>query len=209
MRREVAATAAGMGRILAERRAKESERVDALYAQIKELGSQLDEAREESSIDPLTRLFNRKILDAMLDRAVDMRSVFGKETCLMMIDADHFKAVNDTHGHAAGDAVLKSLADCLTRSFPRKGDVAARYGGEEFALLLPDTDIHDCQRMAERLLTTVRSLRIEVEGKEIGVTISIGVTDVRAGDTIESWVQRADRALYRAKQTGRNRIVIT
>lgn len=208
MRREVAATAAGMSRILAKRREKESERVEALRAQITQLGSQLEEARQEGSLDPLTRLFNRKILDAMLDRAMDLRAVFGKETCLVMIDADRFKAVNDTYGHATGDTVLKSLANCLTMTFPRKGDVAARYGGEEFVLLLPDADIHDGKHMAERLLAAVRALRIDTDGKDLRITVSVGVTAAQAGDTVESWVQRADRALYRAKQSGRDRVVV-
>jgi diguanylate cyclase (GGDEF)-like protein len=205
MRREVATAATMLSRVLAERKSRESTQIAALHAQIEELGTQLEEARQESSLDPLTRLYNRKMLDVMLARAVDMRAVFGKRVCLLMVDADHFKQVNDRHGHAAGDEVLRALADCLTLTFPRKGDIAARYGGEEFAVHAPEAEAAEGRQMAERLLRATRLLRIAHADAEVRITVSVGVAEARADDTPQTWVQRADRALYRAKQQGRDR----
>jgi diguanylate cyclase len=206
MRKEMASTAALMSRVIAERKSRESQQVEALRARIEELGTELEEARQEGSLDPLTRLYNRKMLDVMLARAVDMRAVFGKRVCLLMVDADHFKQVNDVHGHAAGDEVLRALADCITRTFPRKGDAAARYGGEEFAVLIPEAGAAEGRQMAERLLRAVRQLRIEHGEEDIRVSVSVGLSEACEGDSVEAWVQRADRALYRAKQAGRDRV---
>lgn len=102
--------------------------------------------------------------------------------------------------------MLRELADCITRTFPRKGDAAARYGGEEFAVLIPEAGLAEAKQMADRLLRAVRSLRIAHGGAELRITVSVGLSEAQAGDTAEAWVQRADRALYRAKQTGRDRV---
>jgi diguanylate cyclase (GGDEF)-like protein len=206
MRREVLAAVSEIGRIAEERREQQRLQMEALSARIQELNGQLEAARKESSLDPLTLLTNRKALEDHLARALELRTVFKEPACLFLIDADHFKSINDTYGHAAGDAVLRALADCLTSTFPRKGDCVARYGGEEFAVLYRSASLTDGLRAGERLLRAVRALRVDHAGADIAFTVSIGLADALPDDTASDWLERADRALYAAKQRGRDHL---
>jgi diguanylate cyclase (GGDEF)-like protein len=126
---------------------------------------------------------------------------------MLMIDADRFKAINDTYGHPGGDSVLKALADCMVRNFPRKSDLVARYGGEEFAIILPDTSAQNAKRLAERMLQGIRELQIPHNGVMISVTVSMGVAELGFTESVQDWLDRADQALYRAKVEGRNRVI--
>jgi diguanylate cyclase (GGDEF)-like protein len=203
---EVAAAALDMSRLVSERQKRQRERLTALGNQVTELTDQLQEAKQDSIRDALTQICNRKGLDEFLSRMVFMRDVFAETSCLMMIDVDDFKHVNDTYGHAGGDVVLKALADCDSRNFPRKCDLVARYGGEEFAVVLPTTTTADGKRLAERMLRAVQDLRISHQGQWIGVTASVGVSQLGRTETVQEWLERTDQALYRAKAEGRNRI---
>jgi diguanylate cyclase (GGDEF)-like protein len=122
-----------------------------------------------------------------------------------MVDVDHFKRFNDTHGHQAGDEVLKQVASAL-RGTMRDMDVVARYGGEEFALILPGTGLHDAQRAAERARAAVAAVRVAHQGKELRVTASLGTAQAMPGDEPATLVSRADQALYASKQAGRDRV---
>jgi diguanylate cyclase (GGDEF)-like protein len=206
LKQEVASAVTTLTRLMEERKQAQQRQIESLYAQIQELGCQLEEARQASNLDPLTQLYNRKSLDSQLALVLDIRAVFGEPACLFLIDADHFKSINDNYGHAAGDTVLKKLADCLAYTFPRKGDFIARYGGEEFAILFRDASLKEGRQIGERLLRAVRALRIEHDGKVIPVTVSVGVSEALSNDTPVTWLERADRALYSAKQRGRNRM---
>lgn len=125
----------------------------------------------------------------------------------MMCDLDHFKAINDTHGHAAGDEVLKQVA-AVARSVLRTADLLGRIGGEEFAVLLPDSDTVSAAIAAERLREAIAKARIPTAEGEITVTVSIGITMLCSEDTLADHpLARADKALYAAKATGRNRVV--
>ncbi|MCE9664993.1 diguanylate cyclase [Halomonas sp. M5N1S17] len=155
----------------------------------------------EASRDHLTGAANRRAFDRALITAVRLAEKEGGEFAVMLFDIDHFKAVNDTHGHDVGDAVLFALTDCVQRRL-RKTDLLARWGGEEFTLLLSGTPLNGALQLAERL-------RSDVAGAELpgaAVTISIGLTLYQPGDTARDLLMRADRALYRAKQGGRNRV---
>jgi diguanylate cyclase (GGDEF)-like protein len=122
-----------------------------------------------------------------------------------MLDIDHFKQVNDTHGHDGGDQVLKFFAQLLTRTV-RQQDLVARIGGEEFLIMLPDTDLPGAQQMANRLLQALRTSSIEYTGKQFGVTCSLGVCAwYGPGESVQNLLIRADRLLYQAKQQGRDR----
>jgi diguanylate cyclase (GGDEF)-like protein len=160
-----------------------------------------------SSRDPLTGLANRRQFETAMAREVDRVARAGEPALVLMIDIDHFKKVNDTHGHAAGDEVIKAvaraLADCI-----RPMDTVARYGGEEFAMILPNCPPAFAQNVAERIRRKVEAQRVAVTpGREIGVTVSIGGAFapqwVRSSSQL--WVNRADQQLYRAKSEGRNR----
>jgi diguanylate cyclase (GGDEF)-like protein len=170
------------------------------------LGRALEEARREVGIDSLTRLANRKTFDEELGRAADVASLFRQPACLVLIDADHFKSVNDGYGHAAGDEVLRQLTGCLVRTFRRRDDVVARYGGEEFGIILRETVAREAMLLSERLLESVRDLGVEHAGRTIKLTVSVGIAEVQPGESSETWMQRTDQALYEAKNAGRDRI---
>ena len=125
-----------------------------------------------------------------------------------MIDLDEFKTVNDTHGHPAGDAVIREIAEVFTNTFPRRPDFVARYGGEEFAVILQQDGIAIGEKLANRLLSRVRDLVVSHEGTDLHVTVSIGATELGEGELATSWLKRADDALCQAKDGGRNRVVV-
>jgi diguanylate cyclase len=180
--------------------------VQHLVARLEATESALNETRQAAETDPLTQLFNRGALDEALARARASARPGGDLT-LMLVDLDHFKRVNDEHGHPAGDAVLKAFADCLVRTFPRRSDLVARYGGEEFAALLPGVDADSARRLADRLLTNTRALQIAAGGAILEVRCSVGHARLQPDESATAWVDRVDRALYRAKHGGRDRAV--
>jgi diguanylate cyclase (GGDEF)-like protein len=126
---------------------------------------------------------------------------------VVLADLDHFKVINDTRGHACGDAALRAVADALSTSL-RGQDVVARWGGEEFMILLPDTDKAGALHVAESTRSTIEKVRVNHGGAPLGFTLSLGVTEHRADRTMEHTLADADAALYQAKQEGRNRVAV-
>lgn len=159
-----------------------------------------------SYADGLTGLANRRRFMEVLEAELVRQARSANELCLLLIDADHFKDINDHHGHHAGDAVLRELAAILMASVRAPADLPARLGGEEFAVILPDTRVDEARRVAERLREQVATHVFEDRDTRLRVTISIGLVTAR-GLNLGALLQRADEALYRAKQTGRNRVV--
>lgn len=158
--------------------------------------------------DGLTGLYNRHYLNAHLDNMVRQAVANNKNLALMMMDMDHFKQVNDTHGHDAGDMVLKQLAQVII-SAARSTDLAARFGGEEFVVLMPETDPQAALAAANRMRELVEKtpFPINTAGKTISRTISIGVASLQSdGDSADGLLKRADEALYSAKHSGRNMV---
>ena len=158
--------------------------------------------------DELTGLYNRRYFDRHLALMLEKAREQDRDMALMLIDMDFFKAVNDTHGHDTGDAVLREFALRLRRNI-RGVDLACRFGGEEFVVLMPDTDYRQAQNVAERVRTAVAERNFDVGGGQaLSVTVSVGVAlNESAHDTPEMILKRADVALYRAKREGRNRVV--
>ncbi|MGE3674471.1 MAG: GGDEF domain-containing protein [Polyangiaceae bacterium] len=195
-------------RALERREARHEHHVQILSEQLRKLQNELSSARESAARDPLTKLYNRAALDAQLERMVDLGLLLGKPPCVMMVDIDHFKAINDNLGHVMGDNTLREVANCLQRSFLRKEDFVARYGGEEFAILVLDCDESGAERLTTRVLETVRQISIPASSSPIRPTVSVGLAWLQSGDTPATWVDRADGALYRAKHGGRNRAEI-
>lgn len=155
-------------------------------------------AGELAGIDPLTGLLNRRSALERLNRRADLASARGLTSSLLLFDLDHFKHVNDTLGHEAGDEALQRVAETLTQ-LVRPVDCVCRWGGEEFIVVLPATDEHAASVTAE-------SLRAAIE--RTGVTASFGVAEFDVDDTVTSWVRRADDAMFAAKRAGRNRVVL-
>ncbi|EGV29705.1 diguanylate cyclase [Thiorhodococcus drewsii AZ1] len=193
--------------IAKERSRRNQGLLNELTGKLHEMRGELDAAQREMELDPLTRLYNRKAFDIQLERVFELCKLSGQPACLMMVDADHFKRINDTFGHPAGDQVLKRLANCCVQSFPRRTDFVARYGGEEFAVVLQDTTTSTAVQLAERLLDVVRDLEIEYEQERLRITISIGIAELNASPTASDWLQASDKALYQAKNSGRDRLV--
>ena len=160
-----------------------------------------------ASTDPLTGLPNRRHFLATLEQEAARKRRFPEVSAsLLMLDLDHFKLVNDTHGHAAGDMVLRRFA-VLLRDSLRKTDLAGRLGGEEFAVLLIGTDLDSAAEFAERLRCEFDAERVVIEGQSIHTTVSVGVTALRQDDpSADDALARADMALYQAKAEGRNRV---
>ncbi len=166
-----------------------------------------EELRELATTDSLTGLFVRRQLFDLGGKEIDRARRNGAPLSLMILDIDHFKAINDTHGHAIGDEVLKSFSGNFRDSL-RNGDIACRFGGEEFVAILPETDTRHAMDVAQRLRQSVESAISSVGGAEVQDTISVGLAELRAGDTsITQLINRADGALYMAKTSGRNRVV--
>ncbi len=161
-------------------------------------------ARQAARHDPLTGVCNRAALESALPREVELAHRHGTPLSLVILDLDHFKEINDTWGHAAGDAVLAELARRIQDEV-RGCDLVFRYGGEEFILLLAATDRAGACRAAERIREAVMREPVAWEGVEIPVTASLGVASLRPGDDATALFKRADEALYEAKEAGRNR----
>ena len=170
-----------------------------------DLESVLVQADEVSHTDALTFLPNRRQIIADLQREVETSREQHEALTIFMLDLDHFKRVNDTYGHAAGDQVLRSLSNKLQTAI-RQSDKLGRYGGEEFLLLLPGTSLNRAIKMAERLLKLTRKLKIQLaNGQTIQITISLGIAEHQVGQ--ENWeelLKRADDALYQSKNQGRD-----
>ena len=178
----------------------------ATRGEVEQLRDELNRVREEVLIDALTGLVNRRGFD---DR-IQHFAASGNGLCLVLIDIDHFKRVNDTYGHVFGDSVLRAIASTLKISVKGR-DVVARYGGEEFAVLLPETGIDAGRIVAEQLRDRVARSRIrrtKAEAVIDSITISAGVAEHRQSETIVELVERADAALYASKEGGRNKVTV-
>jgi len=172
------------------------------------LRTEFKRVRRESLVDPLTGIQNRRAFDQSLAEFCEQAKTTNEPVCLLLVDIDHFKKVNDTYGHVVGDAVLKRVSAALNDTV-RGGDVLARYGGEEFVLLLPNTPMEGAERVADNICNNVRNQAMDRSrvGKDIGkVTVSVGVALFHPKESTEEFVVRADTALYRAKESGRNRV---
>lgn len=170
----------------------------------------IDGLCELSLKDPLTGLANRRHFRAVLDRTIDMVARSGEPALLLMVDIDHFKAVNDTHGHPAGDLVLLAVAQTLAKCV-RPMDTVARYGGEEFAVVLPNCHTFFGVTVAERIRQSIQNMSVPIaSGQPINVTVSIGgaYAPEWVRSTASLWTERADVQLYRAKHEGRNRVIL-
>jgi diguanylate cyclase (GGDEF)-like protein/PAS domain S-box-containing protein len=187
---------------------------DSLQQANEQLKAQLEEneilqakLREQAIHDALTGTFNRTYLDDTLGRELARAEREASSVSLLMIDIDHFKAVNDTYGHKAGDLMLEALGR-LFRGRTRSSDVIFRYGGEEFLALLPGMPLDAAAERAERLREQVATLEVEHEGKSVHITISIGAATYHPGQDADAVLTAADRALYKAKALGRNCVAV-
>jgi len=180
---------------------------DKLQGQLIEIGLLQSKLREQAIRDPLTNLFNRRYLEETLDRELSRAAREDYPVCIFMVDLDHFKRINDTHGHEAGDLVLKAIADALAE-YSRRGDFACRYGGEEFVIVMPNLNLETAYERAENLRQSLNLLSVPYESYNLSVTISMGIACFpENGQTRESILRAADQAMYAAKEAGRDHIL--
>ncbi len=208
VRRTATEVADAVRTAMSRRRERESEQLLRLGKQVKVLRDELDAARTKATLDALTQLFNRASFDEEIDKVAKLGLLLGSEPCLILLDVDHFKLVNDRFGHPAGDAVLKGVADNLVRHFLRKEDFVARYGGEEFAIVVRDSNLEKVTSRTERARAVLEQAQLETPAGPVSVTFSAGVTPLHPGEPVAEWISRADRALYAAKHAGRNRVEV-
>jgi diguanylate cyclase (GGDEF)-like protein/hemerythrin-like metal-binding protein len=168
-----------------------------------ELLRALEQMERLAYTDRLTGAWNRRHLEDAALLEMSRAERHGHPVALLVIDIDHFKAINDHFGHAVGDYVLVELVRCI-RSNIRRNDTVTRWGGEEFIVLAPDTPLHEAERLAQKLCDHVAAAQLSSARQ---VTISIGVAEYQSGEGLDHWLSRADRAMYRAKAAGRNRVV--
>jgi diguanylate cyclase (GGDEF)-like protein len=187
-----------------------------LTSSLRDRNRQLRDARRQltdlANVDELTGLGNRRLVNSVLQEEMNRARRSGAELSLILLDVDYFKNYNDTYGHTAGDVVLQKLADLMQRAATRAGEVVARYGGEEFILVLPGASADSAMRTASRLRDLVNEERIPHEASEAAsyITVSQGVITVRPDGQLQpvDLVNRVDKALYQAKDDGRNAIAV-
>ena len=184
-------------------------RLEESQSRINALTQDLDTVREESQQDALTQLYGRRYFDDALPKCLASAIESKQQLCLMLIDIDAFKHVNDTSGHLAGDDIIKSIAALISCSV-RKSDVAARYGGDEFAIILPGASRGDALHIAERIqsLLGIKKWRLNGNGAPDTVAVSIGIASLASTDSPKKLFERADASLYKAKASGKNRVAV-
>lgn len=175
-------------------------KIEELFSAMTDSVSMLYEA---ATRDEKTGLYNNRFFETMLDMEVEKADRGHQKLSLFMIDIDYFKEINDKYGHLKADELLVSLAKVLTKQF-RKTDIISRFGGEEFFILLPETDLVKAKKITSRLRSKIKSDKIL---KKHGITISGGLTQYKKGDTKKKFKKRADEALYKAKQSGRDKFI--
>ncbi len=180
--------------------------VKTLQKRVRELEMELEKAQEEAKTDFLTKLYNKRALDEFLHIKESEYKRFGHNFSVAMFDLDHFKKVNDTYGHEAGDVVLRSFATIL-KNDSRDVDIVGRFGGEEFMAILSKTDIEGAVQYAKKVNEHVQRAKFMYKGKRVPLTVSVGVAQRKDCTSLEEMIEKADINLYRAKNSGRNQVV--
>jgi diguanylate cyclase (GGDEF)-like protein len=181
--------------------------VSALEDSVQRMRGEREELRQAMRTDELTGVLNRATVMAQLQSALDTARRTGQPLCVIMADLDFFKSVNDQHGHLVGDEVLRGVASRI-KAAVRDFDFVGRFGGEEFLLVLENTSLHTARQVAERVRRRVGDGPLHCRVAEVAMTISQGLTQARPGDGPDGLIDRADQALYRAKQSGRDCVVV-
>lgn len=182
------------------------ERLNNMEGETEKLRKTIEEERSKAYNDALTGIPNRMAFDERMHNEFQRWKRYNNKLTLCLVDIDKFKGVNDTYGHKAGDIVLRTVAKkCASKI--RKSDYFCRYGGEEFALILPETDLSSAISVAETLRESIEKCSFQYAEESVGITISCGLAQIKNNDTLDKLFQRADKALYKAKESGRNRCI--
>lgn len=187
---------------------RRTKRMDNIKKNLHTVKKQLSDANHTVNVDHLTKAFNRKAFDERIKQLKNLAEIDKKPMSLIALDIDHFKKINDSYGHAIGDAVLQECVKMLQSIFSGDHDFVARIGGEEFVVLLAESSLHEAVKRAEEALLKIRREALIIDQFTIKFTVSMGVAQLLQNETTEEWLKRGDKALYDSKQTGRNKITI-
>ena len=210
LKRTLSSEVSTLRRTVEEKQKRDKEEGARVHERLEVLRTKLMRAEQEALVDGLTRVANRSAFDRTLPHSIAEAITSSRPLALAMVDVDNFKTVNDSHGHAIGDRVLVCAANWLTKGV-RRTDMVARYGGEEFAIVLHDSQIGDVEARLRVILADIaaRSFEYDAGGQVrlVQFTVSCGVAELIAGDSVEDLIRRADDALYEAKRRGKNRVI--
>ncbi len=188
---------------------RKSENIRVFQKNLKTIKKQLNEAQLSMRLDHLTKAYNRKSFDEHIQKHMQLSQVSGDPACLVMLDIDHFKKVNDNYGHQTGDAILIECVKLLKESFGRDQDFVARVGGEEFAVVMSDTNVSAAIDIVEAAMDKIRETVYVEDNHKIQFTISVGIAQLKKNENVDEWLKRADEALYHSKNTGRDRYTVS
>jgi diguanylate cyclase len=192
-----------------DKQTRDSKKLKILSKKVSTLNHELKRAKVDSVTDGLTGIYNRKAFDRHIQELISQNASAHTSFALLMVDIDNFKDVNDSYGHQTGDRVLLALADKCSNNI-RSGDFVARYGGDEFIVVLANASLRDAGQKAKKLRKAISGTRYSLEdvktGHTLSITVSIGVSIYRKGDSLKTITDRADQALYVAKRVGKNRV---
>jgi diguanylate cyclase (GGDEF)-like protein len=206
LRTKISETVHFVNSAIEARHDRHAKQVEELGRELVAVKAELATASSEAERDGLTELYNRKALDAQLDRTVALCQMTGRPTCVVMVDLDNFKDINDAYGHQSGDQALQGLGKVLNTVVLRKSDFVARYGGDEFTIILNNCRLSAARFIADRLLNTVRNIEVASDAGTFGITVSMGIAELGARETRDEWLKRADLNLLAAKRAGRDRV---
>lgn len=187
---------------------RRSKRMESIKKNLDLVKKQLTDAHHSAQTDHLTKAFNRQAFDAHIKQQKNLSEISKKPCCLLALDIDHFKKVNDTYGHAIGDFVLQECVKILQASFQLETDFVARTGGEEFMVILSEASLHEAVKRAEQVRQHIQNEAFVQDSHTIRFTISMGLAQLVPGEDVSTWIKRADQALYTSKRTGRNKLTL-
>ncbi len=205
IRKKITLETSSMRNVIAKKQEKDAIIIDSLTHKVKSMTVELASAKEEVMIDGLTQIYNRKAFDKKISDSFKNKSKKKCSFTLVMVDIDYFKKVNDEYGHTVGDEILKKVAMTIKETF-RLNDFVARYGGEEFSVMIDRIDSHYIMDVCERLRMAIETINFTVDTETIPTSVSIGIAFSKHSDTPKMLIDRADKALYHAKESGRNTI---
>lgn len=187
---------------------RRSRSFDGIKKNLDRMQKKLNEANHSLRIDHLTQVYNRKSFDEHVAQSMQLSKMSNTPTTLMMLDIDYFKRINDTYGHDIGDFILVECARTLQKIFSRDQDFVARVGGEEFAVILQDANIDQALKKAEEIVGIVRKEVFVKDDMQLRFTLSMGIAQLNPGEPVDQWIKRADEALYKSKNLGRDRYTV-
>ena len=205
IRKRIVHETTSLRKAITKKQEKDAIIIDSLTYKVKAIQGELASAKEEVLLDGLTQIYNRKAFDKKISDSIERKSEKVRPFTLVMVDIDYFKKVNDEYGHTVGDEILKKVARTIKETF-RLNDFVARYGGEEFAVMIDRIDSHYILDVCERLRAAIESINFTVDSEKIPTSASIGIAFSKHSDTSKTLIGRADKALYLAKESGRNTI---